>query len=543
MSLASLCRALGPSAPWDWAWVVLLLWTEPAWAQAIPDHLGPFPIQHSWHVPWGSQPAGARTIGTTQILALPEAPWGMFWTAGNPAGLAREADEKWSSMTVGFRESEGSYRRLSDPGRWRGSGAEGLGWRPLGTGGVFGRISVTSADLSETAPANLIIPSGTSPHQLYDETGSRLKGTSARLEGIGGWTVWGLDAGLGLMYEAHSAATVETQIPRQFRSAGPEATVGIAFAPGDRGVRLGIHLRHALRVQTTVLHTVAGPSVEYEVAGLSEPREVIARGTYRRRVTDSNTTLALSGTGKIGSVGWVASGRYHWRSEVLWYELRVAEPQRDHWNSSGWESELSIRVPLMHGRLLLTTDAGVGQFSGLADRLDRHPDDQVTDSRTHGWIHADLRLTAIPSWTIVARAGVGRASWELQDPLVFTGTHIRAWTPQVGITVVRKLDDHLSVELGVAGARYSPSGAVPEPSALGPHFREWIAPDLALAGNPGRYGSASVTVGWETADRGRYFFGLDIASASGSQGPLGGLAPLPGERASLTVRMGVVLPN
>jgi hypothetical protein len=107
--------------------------------------------------------------------------------------------------------------------------------------------------------------------------------------------------------------------------------------------------------------------------------------------------------------------------------------------------------------------------------------------------------------------------------------------------VLRSLTEHLAVTAGGNLLDYDPIGGIPDPSAMGPVYDQWVAPELALLGTRARAKGLTLGARWK-AGPGRIFW-LRLATASFTPGGSAYVLPLApeGNRQSWNLSLGVTL--
>jgi hypothetical protein len=308
--------------------------------------------------------------------------------------------------------------------------------------------------------------------------------------------VGSVDLGLALGFETQQTFTDKAPVPKRLRSVFPGVSGGVAVKVPGTSVRLGAQGRWQRSVQTLALYAVAADSRVYELEGYAEPRARDFEGRFQRRFTRDGRSIGLSATGELSGFSWVLHADASRAEEELWYNLRIEEPSKDFWTSEGWEGGAALQNRFLQDRLLLTVEMGWSEFDGRAKRLDRFEDENVTGEQGLFEAAAEVRYTLGETWAVAGRIGVDRRIEAMEDPDVFVRSRITAVSRWASASVARRLGGGLWVSAGAGFARYDPSGELPDNQAMGPVYREWIAPALALAGTEASSWTGEVTLSW-----------------------------------------------
>ena len=94
----------------------------------------------------------------------------------------------------------------------------------------------------------------------------------------------------------------------------------------------------------------------------------------------------------------------------------------------------------------------------------------------------DLRR-AWDAWHLGFSGGLIRDSRKARDGAVGVGSDLRTWIPAGLIKAGGKVGSRWSASLGLGVSAYVPHGTLPEPSALGTPYQEWVAPGLSFFGS------------------------------------------------------------
>lgn len=421
---------------------------------------------------------GARAVLPEPLFRpLPRA--GLFWTAGNPAGLADEVPGSRTELAAGISGRSGPYRRPLDPAEESSTGAGGLAWGPLGANGAgIGRVTA-GASGREGDHANVVQPYSSAPLAILDTIGAARTRTSARVEGAGGWRTGKVSFGLGLGYLAHKMETDGSPVPVSSRSTRPGATAGLAYGDSD-GLRAGVHARWQQATHSVNIFSVAAPSRVYELLGYDEPVAFNLSGQfYGQRVEEDSWAAGGSLAGVTSGLRWVATARVEGH-ETRRFDNNSNNPQVDRWEAEGVSLALAGRSTLWGGaeavaELRYRSVDGGARKPSLEGEVFTGEERRLSGA-------GELRFGLGPRWTAAARLAVARESRTRRDLLVGIRSEVSAWETGLGASLVRVLPGGGRIGGGLAVSHYVPSGAIPAPGAVNQVYERWISGENLLAG-------------------------------------------------------------
>ncbi len=447
---------------------------EPAWlARWRPlDRIGDLPRE---------MPATEHRFA--DLLTRPGPRVGLFWTAGNPAGLPFELEDTRVDFSFSLARDVGDYRRPLDPGsRARGT-LEGTGWRRLGPGGaVIGGLSVRRASLTEGVFSDVLVPYGASPFVVLDTIGDAQNRTIARIEGAGGWRFGRVAVGLGLGYESEDTRTKRTNVPRTNTTATPGATVGVAWDVPGGTLRIGAHARWQQTALRLSIFSLGAPSRVYAPDGYTEPVAFdLSADIFQRRFERTARAAGASAEVRLGAGLWVGYAQREALSEDR-FSPRTNDPLTDEWDADGWSVGAATIQPL--GPLSLWVESRYTALDGEGVRGDIAL--RSFTSADRAW-HAAVRVTWQGSerWQAALDAAVRRRTTERTDLIEQVRADIRSWSPSIAFEVARSFGRRFGVSLAGSAIRYSATASTPDPSAIGPAYTRWIAPELGLLATGG----------------------------------------------------------
>lgn len=478
-----------------------------------------------------------------ELLLLPAPRAGLFWTAGNPAGLRDEIDGRRVLFSAGLDRREGAYRRPLDPGAVERRGAEALAWGPLGGDGAgIGRVRVERVGREAPAHGMFVTPDVMSPLAVLDTLGHASTTTVAHLEAAGSWRLGRLALGLAPGYRAEQARTDVSPVPVRTRTAGPGVRAGASYRLSS-DLRIGAHGGWQGLVHSISSWAVSGSSTIYELTGFQEPVPIRISSAspptaYSRRLERDAWSAGVSVTGRTGEMRWAAFGRAEAEATDR-LQSSGADPIADRWEADGWRAGVAATRPLGE-RLRLAADLRYGAVTGELFQENFEEPVFVTDEQRLR-LEAELRLDAGRGWTLGGRLLALHEDRVRRDRLVQARHRIDAWTSGVAVGAARRVGSGLSVGLGAGAMRHAPTGTLPFPGQMNPVYEEWVAPGALVHGMPATSWVTGATLLWEKGPGTAFWLrgGYDALSPSlGSRVP----ASLPeGSRRGVRVSVGALL--
>ena len=475
------------------------------------------------------------------LLTLPAPRVGTLWTAGNPAALPFELEDRRSDFSISREQRSGRYRRPLDPPEVTNGTLIGSGWRPLSErAAVIGRLVVERTGLGAGSFSDQLMPYGTSPFAVFDTTGEAQTRTLVRVEGASGWRLGNLAVGLGLGYESQRTLTDQAEVPRTNQTATPGATVGLVWASPSRNFTIGVLGGVQETAQSTRIYSGAAGSRAYTPEGYGPLVAFdLLEGGLARRFERGAKGLTVS-AGGTGRVKWVVYGRRETLTESRFGTLIELNRVVDDWHTRGWT--LGGAGAFSSGSLDIALDTRFTTLDGGGVRGDLDVEHfESTDRRLR--LEADGRWTPSGGWEAGARLVLTRNTSDRWDRVSRAGSEISSWSPALGIEFARRLSERVAVSLGSVVSTYAVSSSTPDPGLFGPAWEKWIAPDLGLmaTGATGWAAQATLLIGssdsrmvWLQTQYGRGQ--PDTSAGLYSDTPMGSR-----DRFDLTV--GVVLPG
>ncbi len=406
---------------------------------------------------------------------------GLFWTAGNPAGLVHNTSEAHAELGIGFGREVGEYRRPQDPDDVALTRLSGIAWRRVGRGAAAGRIVAESRDIGSAPYAALVAPYVSDPLVVTDTTLPAMRRLVARLEGAIAWEQRWLSVGLSAGADVWDNRTSEVRFPRLGRASRPGVAAGVGLRLPVLHVRLAGHVRWIGGNETVLLAAQPDGGTVYLLDGYSEPdpRRVVPPGVLFRRI--DRDALALGGglEGRLLGVQWVMFAQRERRTDEH-LSVRDEAPPTDRWRARGSTYGLAAQGTGLRRRLLVTAWVRHTGLTGDATRADLneavffHADEDVTQG--------SLELRYVPRklpWRVTAAFVVIRERRIRSDFIADVRSEIRSWAPGGRVEVSRRFRS-TTVSVGVAASGYMPVAVIPDASAMGPVYRTLVAQELAL---------------------------------------------------------------
>jgi len=420
-------------------------------------------------------------VAPPELLTFPAPRVGLFWTAGNPAALPTELEDAHTDFRFAFQRASGDYTRPLDPGAVSWGSVSALGWRTLaeGRGAVIGNAVFDRASLQDSLFANVLVPYASNPFVVMDTIGDPMRRTATRLEGATGWGFGPFALGISLGWKGQRSRTIESPVPRLNRTAASGAVVGVGFEAA-RGLRIGLHGRWQQAAELLQIRTIAEASRIFQLEGYEEPVPLdLQPALYRRRF--ERTGYAVGGAVGVDALDatWVLFGQREMAEEDQFIRTTENDPPADRWEANGWTIGGAAQWSLIGGDLLLTFDGRYRTLEGEAARADIQAVVFTVDEQRFAG-SADLRWRAGSSWRLGGRAEVRRDSHDRRDLLAGATSDIRSWKTGVAVTLARVFGDRFAVSAGGGFSADTPSGDIPDPDTLGPVYRRFVGPELAI---------------------------------------------------------------
>ena len=526
------------------AMVVGLVVPKAVAAQAV--SLAPERDLPAWLTQWSVlAPRGdlPRRLPGTGSSAVPvslfgRTPIGLFWTAGNPAGLAHGVDSARTDFLATAGRTRGEFRRPLDPAASELKQITASSWRPLDSRlTVLGRVVLDQERLDPGSRADETEPYPTSPFVTTDSSLTPTRRTRARLEGVAGWALgnWSLGADLG--YEARDNQTIEAGFLRRSRLAMPGLALGVARQLG--GVRFGLTGRFRHRAETVLLTERASEGQVVALEGYRDVRPLSVQQSYYRLIEEDVPSGSVGAEGALGMARWVVFGEVA-RLRERRTRQEQDNPAHDRWDADSWTIGGAYQRPLGR-RWVLTADGRYTQLTGHGDLvLDSAgtvftANERVFDGRV------ELRLLpAASGWTVLV-ALVGRYERRVRnDSIAVVGSRFVIKAPGLAIEIGRVVAPSLMV-LGTEAMTSSvATSTIPAPLARGAVYRTLIAPELDLEARNATPLAVGGAVRWQASGRTALWLSGRIERVSPNGTSPSGFGP-DGGRSASAVMLGVVM--
>ena len=432
-------------------------------------------------------------------LLLPAPRVGLFWTAGNPAGLRAELADTRTDFALATGHEGGALRRPLDPGASTIRQVSGMGWTPVDSRlALLGRVVLDQERFDPGAHADVVEAYPTSPFVTLDTSTTATRRTRVRLEGAAGLQLgaWGL--GLALGYEAREHQTIAAGLVRRTRQTMPGATIGLTRTVGS--VRLGPYARWRNRAETIFLIERAAEGQVVQLEGLREVRPLEIVSLYYRRIEENTPSVGWSVAGPLIGGSWTLYAERSWLRERLTRQ-EANNPAQDAWDVNAWSAGGAYQR-LVGRRALFTLDAHYTRLSGNGDLALDSTGVMFQAAERAASTSAELRvLPDTVGWSLVVGVQV-RWEYRLRDALtVPIAAHVTGLTNGVSVEVGRAISPRVFATATLGFASYSANSSFPSPTALGPVYRAYILPEYDLASRPAQPWLGAVAVQWKVSPK------------------------------------------
>ncbi len=468
-ALAALAVALAPSLGAAQGVALVPERDLPAWL-----------TQWSVLAPRADLPRRLPGVSTSAVPAtlFGRTPIGLFWTAGNPAGLARGVDSSRTDFIAAMARTRGDFRRPLDPGGSDLTQIAASSWRQIDPKlTVLGRVVLDQERFDPGTRADETEPYPTSPFVTTDSGTTPSRRTRARLEGVAGWALgpWSLGADLG--YEARDHQTIEAGFVRRSRQAMPGLAIGAARQVG--GIRFGLAGRYRHRAETVLLAERAAEGQVVALEGYRDVRPLSVQQSYYRLIEEDVPSMTLGAEGTLGRGRWVLFGEVAGLRERRTRQEQD-NPAYDRWNADSWTAGWAYQRPLGR-RWILTADGRYTQLTGHGDlALDSAATVFTANERVAA---ARIELRLLPDahgWTALM-ALTGRYERRVRnDSIALVGSRFTISAPGVAVEIGRAVGRRVTLIGTVAVTGSVATSAIPAPLSRGAVYRQLIAPELDL---------------------------------------------------------------
>jgi len=432
-------------------------------------------------------------------LLLPPPRVGLFWTAGNPAGLRDEVADTRTDFAFALRHESGSLRRPLDPAESLLQQASAMGWTPVDAQlALLGRVVLDQERFDPGARADLVEAYPTSPFVTLDTSTTATRRTRVGLEGAASLRLGGWGIGLALGYEARDHQTIEAGFIRRTRQTLPGATIGLTRTVGP--VRFGPYARWRNRAETIFLIERATGGLVVQLEGLREVRPLDILSLYYRRIEEDIPSAGWSVAGPFVGGSWALYAERSWLRERLTRQ-EVNDPAEDAWDANAWSAGGGYQR-LVGRRSLFTLDARYTTLRGDGDlALDTI---NVMFQAAESALLASAELRVLPDtvgWALAVGVQV-RLEHRLRDALTVPVTaEVTGLTNGVSVEVGRAFSPRVFASATLGYASYSANSSFPAPTALGPAYRAYVLPEYDLASRPAQPWLGAVGVRWAVSPR------------------------------------------
>lgn len=483
-------------------------------------------------------PAGSRF---PDLLSSPAPRVGEFWTAGNPGALKRELDDRRADFRLAMQNASGDYARPLDPGGMGRVAVSTTGWTPVGArGAAIGGAVFDRSSFRDSIFADVLLPYGSNPFIVADTMGDPVRRSAVRLEGALAWEFGKLGVGFATGWEGQSSRTEASPVPRLNRTATPGLSAGFTYDLGP--VRLGGFGRWRRTAEFVQIYPVSQPGRIFQLEGYAEPIPLdIGNDFYRRRFERDASSFGASVAFAALRGDWTLYGLRERASEGQFVRFQVSDPPKDTWDADGWRFGVAGQWAFKAtggADWLVTAD---GEYRTLVGEAFQDAIGGVifTTDESQIDLALDTRVRFGGGWLLGGRAELRRGRRDRRDLFAEATSNIRGIDGGGAFELGRVLGDDVGVSAGIQVGSYGAAGTMPHPDRLGPEYRRFVGPALALDLNQALVSAGVLTLRWQTGQT----TGLWLRAAFASINPGSGALPLTpaGDRRAWTVTAGLVL--
>lgn len=429
------------------------------------------------------------------LLRVPAPRVGLLWTAGAPAGMALDATDLQSGLTLDGAGTSGAYRRQLDPQSAQSLNFAGSGWGPLGDrDAVMGRVVGGQTNVTAAGFSDIAQPFTSDPFVPTDTVSPSQRSVAVRMEGgfgrrLGAWTM-----GLAVGTVVASDHSVNAQFPRLAKRSLPGVSLGISH-PLPFGIRLAATGRWTGDAETVLLPAPTIPGVVYVLEGYEEPdpRAVPHQQVFFARINGKALAGGLAASGTLWGAHWTLFGRKAHRQDDHYYAYAAYQPPTDHWYATQWTWGGAVQRAVFGRRLLATGTLRYDGLHGNATRADLTGD--IYRATEHALdLNLDLRWATRDSvWRVALTGLVHREHRVRNDFLLQLRTDVIQWNPGVGVALARALGRN-AVGLAYSVGFYSAAAGIPDPTTMGATYQRVLAVEDQLTARRALPMAASLTL-------------------------------------------------
>jgi len=315
--------------------------------------------------------------------------------------------------------------------------------------------------------------------------------------------------------------TARDPVPVYGRSTRPAAAAGLIKGFGNGKLRAGLHGRWQGYAETVYVVSAGAATVVHQLEGYAEPPDLplVSQAYFRRIESD-----ALGGSVSLGGVAWQTQwvvftelGRLDgWETGV-----RDEDPPSDRWRTTSTTVGGAVQR-LLADRLQFTLGALWTRVKGKGELADV---EGIVFRSDETALAGNIELRLIPTasgWTGAFGLSLIRENRERTDAIAEVGSDIATWDSGFDVELGRRFGSRWAVSLAYARSLHTSNWAVPSPDAMGPVYRAYTAPELALYATEAQPQAARLVVRWQVSEltaafaTGRYTTVSPITSSDGA---------------------------
>lgn len=481
----------------------------------------------------------ASTVVPLSLLA--RTPIGLFWTAGNPAGLTGSVDSARTDIMAAVARTRGDFRRPLEPSGTNLTRVSAISWRPFDHRlTMLGSVVLDQERLDQGSQSDETEPYPTSPFVTTDTSTSPIRRIRARLEGVAGWALGDWALGIAAGYDSRENQTIAGGLVRRIRQTMP----GVALGATRRvaGIKAGITARYRDRSETILLTERAAEGVVMQLEGYQDVAPLGVNLAHYRRIEEGVASASLGLEGRLGTGRWVLFGEAA-RLRERRTRQQQDDPAFDRWNAASWTAGGAYQRFLgSGGRWVFTLDARYTSLTGDGDlATDSAGTVFIATERAFDGL-AELRLLPVTGgWTGLIALSIGYERRVRNDSVAVIGSDVKTFDPGVSLEIGRALSSAVTlIGTGALLSRASNS-AIPAPLLRGQVYQRLIAPELGLYTRDVTASSAGAALRWDVSTH----TGLWLSVRTESVKPRGFPTPTAfgptGSRTASSVILGVVM--
>jgi hypothetical protein len=422
---------------------------------------------------------------------------GLFWSAGNPAGLAWEVGDTRSDYWLTHSAKKGDYRRPLDAPQVSSTQVNAAARGALTPdAGAIGDVLTENRQLAPGPRVDQLEANGSSPLVLADTALASMRTTRARLQGAGGWSVGDWAAGVSAGYETEDLHTEREGFVRLDRRAGPGVLVGIARRfRGQFDLAIGAHAGFQRSAETGDFVAESEQGRVFPLEGYRDVPPIDVRTTYYQRLEQRAQFSGAEAAGGLLGMRWSAGAEYASRRDATWH-AEIDNPLKDEWKADAWTVQGDVSRSLLGGielSVILRSTALAGDLTLASDSAGAsfHSHERTSD------LGIGIRPPAVGRVATHLLAAIRDERRAGDDVSANTHSDLHTREPALAAAATYAATDRISIRAGLALAWYRAQGGIPSADGHGIAFQRFLYPELALSAAPANTRAAHVLASWQ----------------------------------------------